>query len=238
MKRTATRGALGVAFEVKSIDEKARTFTGLAATWKKDLGDDVIHKGAFARTLTHWRSTKATTPIPLLDGHDRYSVLKVMGKMTGAKETDDGLEADFEFIPEDPDADAALRRVKGGFVSGLSIGYTPVRWEYEQIEGKSPWERIRHLHEVKLHEVSLVVFPMNETARVDRASMKSLIDAAREGTLTDEEKQELRALLDAPDDTRESGPPSPVKGLAPDDPKRLATEHLLRDLKLRRLGTA
>jgi HK97 family phage prohead protease len=189
-------------FEVKASDDAARTITGLAAAWSLDLGDDVIHKGAFARTLDHWRGSKAKRPIYLLDQHNSYSSVKhVLGKMTDASETDEGLVATFALVPDDPDADAAYKRVKGGFVTGLSIGYQAVRWEYVQKDNSTnSWDRIRHLHEVKLREVSLVVFPMNEDARIASAkSVEAITAALRAGTLTDDQKSELRALLAAPE---------------------------------------
>jgi HK97 family phage prohead protease len=207
-------------FSVKALDEGARSFRGLASTWQKDLGNDVIHKGAFKKTLAEWSKSKGR-PIPLLDGHDRMSVLKVLGKMVDAIETDEGLEAEFEMVPDDADAAAALKRVKGGFVSALSIGYTPVEFSDEK-DSSGLLSRTRHLKEIKLHEISLVVFPMNEGARIDASSVKSLLDAAKAGQLTDDEKAELLALLQPAAAT----PPAPdalPKGLAPEIQRSLQT---------------
>lgn len=190
--------------EIKTVDEAAHTFTGLAAAWSLDLGDDVIQRGAFKRTLDRWEGNKAKRPIYLLNGHNPYDIGSVVGKMTGARETDAGLETDWLFVPDDPASEAAFKRVKGGFVTAMSIGYTPMEWEMAKENGRT----IRRLKEVKLHEVSLVVFPMNEDARIDAASVKSLAQwtemtaeerAAYVAALPDAEKQSLRALLaDAP----------------------------------------
>ena len=59
--------AIAIPFHVKrdALDEDSRTFEGLAATWDLDLGGDVIHRGAFKRTLEEWQ--KAGSVIPLLD---------------------------------------------------------------------------------------------------------------------------------------------------------------------------
>jgi hypothetical protein len=62
--------------------------------------------------------------------------------------------------------------------------------------------------------------------------VKSLLDAARAGTLTDEEKQQLRALLDGPSASADT-----PTGLAPDDPRRIALDSMLRGVTLRRLAT-
>src|SRR5688500_388089 len=100
-------------FAVKSVDEASRSFTGLASTWALDLGNDVIHAGAFARTLNAWRSGGKT--IPLIDQHNYGSVRSVVGKMTEAAETGEGLVCTFQVI-EGPDGDEIYRRIKGGFV--------------------------------------------------------------------------------------------------------------------------
>jgi HK97 family phage prohead protease len=230
-------------FEVKASDDAARTLTGLAAAWSLDQGGDIIRKGAFARTLDHWRGAKKTRPIPLKDLHRWQSVEDVIGRMTEAEETDDGLLATFEFIPDDPKADAVYRRVKGGYVTGLSIGYMAKEWSYITPEGAKEWDRVRVLTEVQLLEVSVVDDPMNDDARIDDVkSLDALARALRDGTLTDEQKSRLRALLDAPPagtSPDEATPPAPdAKGLAPDDPRRIAAEALLRDVTLRSLATA
>lgn len=235
---TIQRGALGVTFALKSVDQKARRFSGLASTWEKDLGNDVIHKGAFKKTLSDWRNSKTKT-IPLLDSHDRWSVDSVLGKMIDASETTQGLEAEFE-MRETEKALEALAAIEGGFVSGLSIGYEPVEFKYEKPEGGSMWDTIRHLTEVKLREVSLCVFPMNEGARVDPSSVKSLIDAAKAGQLTDAQWAELLAYRQSAAATQaapktEAPAPDAPTGLAPDDPKRIAQAERFRAIKLRSL---
>jgi HK97 family phage prohead protease len=223
--------ALGVSFAVKSVDTKARRFAGLASTWDQDLGNDVIHKGAFAKTLSHWRSAK-NKPIYLLDSHRHMSVDDVLGKMVEATETDAGLEAEFE-LRDTRNAQDALKAVEGGFIDGLSIGYQPTgepRYE-KTVSGKT----VRHLTEIKLHEVSLVVFPMNEGARVDPSSIKSILDAvkANQLTLSDEDKTELLAYLSTA--TTPIPAPDAPKGLTPNDPLRIAMNERFRGLKLRSL---
>lgn len=223
-------------FQVKALDEEKRTFRGLASTWEEDLGGDVIERGAFKRTINAWKSSGKV--MPLIDQHNYGSVRSVIGKMIDAKETDAGLEAEFEII-EGPDGDEIMRRVKGGYIDSLSIGYEAVRWEIEQPEDAESWERIRHLKELKLYEVSVVIWPMNPGAVIDADSMKGLTAALKAGRIT---KEQLRALLEdeaasdpAEDATPEADEP---KGLAPDDPKRLAVEAELRAIRLRSLGTA
>jgi HK97 family phage prohead protease len=158
-------------FRLTKADSAARTITGLAAAYSLDLGGDVIRPGAFSKTLSRWKSEGFT--IYLLDSHDYLSIEKVVGKMVDATENNEGLLTTFEMLPAgDQRGDAAFNRAKGGYISGLSIGYTP-----RVTETPSEADRLkgikRYLTEIDLAEVSLVVFPMNEDARIAAVAGKS-----------------------------------------------------------------
>ena len=229
MPKTETKAL--TRFEVKALDDEARTFEGLASTWEQDLGGDVIHQGAFKRTLDHWR--KSGRAIPLIDQHNYGSVRSVVGKLLDATETDAGLETKWEVI-DGPDGDEILRRLKGGYVDGLSIGYRAIKTD-EPSEDEMRAGVWRHLKEVELKEVSVVIWGMNPDALVDTDTVKALI--AKGDDRTEDETAELKALRETIDRALE--PAKPV-GLAPDDPKRIAAEMVLRRLRtsnLRRLAT-
>ncbi|HEX7090634.1 MAG TPA: HK97 family phage prohead protease [Longimicrobiales bacterium] len=221
IKRAPTR------FEVKETDEEQRTFRGLASTWELDLGGDVIHRGAFKRTLDHWR--RSGRVIPLLDQHNYGSVRAVVGKLIDARETADGLDAKFRVV-EGPDGDEILRRIKGGYVDGLSIGYRPVK-----IEEPSDQERLRgirrHLKEIELREISVVIWPMNTGARLDASSVKALL-AKGPDALTDDDFAELVALRDEIDAlltaSAEADGADGADGKAADSPEGLAAEDPVR----------
>lgn len=179
--------------EIKEVDESAHTFVGLASTWDLDLGGDIIRKGAFKRTLKNWKDSKRS--VPLVDSHDIYTtVTKVVGKMEHGEETDEGLLAEFSMIPDDQMADAVFKRVAGGFVDGLSIGYRAVKVEYPKTEEERKRGVYRYLDEVKLQEVSVVMYPMNPAARIDLSSAKHLVDLAGRRDLSEDEVKELAAL--------------------------------------------
>lgn len=208
-------------FEIKadSLDEGDRTFSGLASTWDLDLGGDVIRQGAFKRTIKNWKASKS--PLPLLDSHNAYSTIRaVVGKLEDAEETAEGLIATFS-VMDGPDGDEIWRRLKGGYVSGLSIGYRALKQEAPSEEDrlKGVW---RILTEVKLEEISVCVWPMNPDARVDPGSMKSLLTPEAIGALSDDEKTQLRALLE------------PVK-TEPEAPAHYEKQDALK-LRLRRLA--
>lgn len=182
LSKAATR------FEVKEMNDEARTFTGLASTWDLDLGGDVIRKGAFKATLKAWKEEGKV--LPLIDSH-RYGVEDVIGKMIEAKETPEGLLATFEMMPDDPKADAVYRRIKGGYVNGLSIGYEATKWEKPDEEDRKSgvW---RILSEVKLEEVSVVLWPMNTGSRI--ADVKALADRINPDTMSDDDYRIARAV--------------------------------------------
>lgn len=228
------------AFEIKAIDEAAHTFTGLASTWTLDYGGDVIRKGAFKRTLDHWKAQQKQRPIPLIDQHNYGSINNIIGKMIDGAETDAGLLATFEMVPGDPASMAAFRRIKGGFVTGLSIGY-----ETKLSTAPSPEEKAngirRYLDEVKLVEVSAVIWGMNADALVDAETAKALL---AKKDLSDDERAELeavRARIDALLASEEPATDDPVeiasaeKGLAPERLDALRAR--IVSLKLRRLAT-
>jgi len=140
--------------ELKTLSDQG-TFTGMASVFGvEDLGGDVVEHGAFARTLAHKGSE-----IPLLFAHDTREPIGI-GKL---KETAKGLEITGELVLEVARAREAYALMKKGVLKGLSIGYDVVS---DAVVGG-----VRHLKELKLYEVSVCTFPMNELATV--TSVKS-----------------------------------------------------------------
>lgn len=167
---------LVVPFSIKadSIDKTARTFEGLASVWGLDLGGDIMHRGAFANTLQRWRGGDYT--IPLLNSHNQFDINAALGQLLDAKETDQGLWTKWGVI-DGPDGDGALIRIRPDPRSGratvtkMSIGFTLVKFDFEE-SPQSRFGQLRHLREVELLEVSLVLFPMAPGASVDADSVK------------------------------------------------------------------
>lgn len=251
MKRSQLVGS----FELKSADESKRTFEGALSTSHIDLGyagmhRDIVHPGAFKRTLDHFRASKSAY-VPLLDTHKRDSVMNVYGHLLDAEEHLTGNTLRYEKadggiheVPEmqlntqwqvidGVDGERIMDRMRSGSVRKMSMGYEDVRSDFTNLK---QYGKTRNLREVALGEGSLVSFPMNPTADVNLASVKSLLDAARDGTLTDEQKDELRALLSDPSAPVDERPADTPKGLAPNDPLRIALDAQLRALKLRSLS--
>lgn len=170
-------------FEIKAVNTSERTFEGLAAAWTLDLGRDVIHPGAFGKTLNYWREKGFS--IPLINQHN-YSngIHDILGSMIDANEVDEGLWSKFE-VDDGPEGDKLIRHIEKKRLNGLSIGYEPV-------DGEVDANGIRHLRELKLMEVSAVIWPMNPDAVIDAHSVKS----AAQG-MSDDDIQEMMEALSA-----------------------------------------
>ena len=132
--------------------EQGLRIAGYAALFgRRDGGGDVIHKGAFARTLAQWQQERRD-PLPLYWQH--RSDLRI-GWVTMAAEDQRGLRVIAAI--DNPEGRAA-QSVRRGEVSGLSFGYRAIASERTG-EG-------RELLDVELFEVSLVTHPMQFGARV------------------------------------------------------------------------
>ena len=111
--------------EIKALDEKTRTFEGIASTPTPDRMEDIVDpKGA-----------KYTLPIPLLWQHARGSITDPVGWIDEAKVTSKGITVKGRFAQVDgppslkEDFDRAWTLVKEKLVRGLSIGFNPTKWE-------------------------------------------------------------------------------------------------------------
>lgn len=177
---------LNVPLSVKAeaVDTSARTFEGLAATWDEDLGQDVIHKGAFKASIAEWKSSGEA--MPLLNSHDQFNIFSALGQAITLKETDEGLFSKWEVINGD-DGDKVLARLRPSPTTGraiigkMSIGFIPQEFNFEQPPGtESFWDRIRHITKASLKEVSLVLFPMNPNASIDASTVKMWLKMAHD----------------------------------------------------------
>jgi len=149
-------------FELKSLDA-AGTFAGMASVFGNlDLGNDVVDPGAFTRTLAHKNGE-----VPILFGHDQHALPVGLGKL---QETPQGLAISGELALDTSRGQEVYSLMKRGILKGLSIGYDTVKSVVQN--------GVRHLQELKLYEVSIVTFPMNELATV--SSVKAQGDIERQ----------------------------------------------------------
>jgi len=141
---------LDCGLEVKAIGDDGH-IEGLGAVFGNvDLGFDRIERGAFRATLR-----KITEGVPMLWQH--FSD-KPIGVWDSLKETTKGLAVGGQINLDTQQGREARSLAKQGAVKGLSIGYIPKDFEFE--------DEVRVLKRVDLVEVSLATFPMNPEARV------------------------------------------------------------------------
>ena len=145
--------------EIKEVSEEGEFEAMLAKFNNVDAGNDKIIPGAFAKGL------KRRHRFPLLADHDTR---KVIGGFT-AKETDAGLVINGEFNLDTQSGKENHSNAKKGNKTGFSIGFSVNDFEIAK-------NGVRVLKELKLHEGSIVTFPMNDKAR--------LIDIKSEGIKT------------------------------------------------------
>lgn len=143
------------AFELTKLD--GRTFEGYASTFGNlDLVGDIIHPGAFTKTLTE-RGNK----IRLLWQHDPSEPI---GRPVELREDGKGLFIK-AILSDCQRGRDALALLKDGAIGEMSIGYDSVAGGTDYSKGVNG-KTIRNLREVKLYEVSLVTFAANPEALV------------------------------------------------------------------------
>lgn len=166
-------------FQLEDANEESGEFSGYAAVFGNvDSGRDVIERGAFSKTIR-----EDFDRIKILSQHTDCEL--PIGKPLELREDDKGL-----FI-RGKISDTAKGRdiqtlMKDGVLNELSIGYDAVEFDYDSEQG------VRRLKEIKLWEVSIVTWAMNDQAKIDE--VKSLVEGLRTEVKTG---KITRARLDA-----------------------------------------
>lgn len=143
--------------EHKADDNGNLVITGLGAAFDNiDSYNDVIQKGAFAKTLVDRKGR-----IAFAYQHD---LRQPIGKILDAKETDGGLWLEVMISASEK---GIQTKVKEGILNEMSIGYVTIN---SRNETRGEVE-VKILTEVKLYEVSLVTVAANPLAVVE--TMKS-----------------------------------------------------------------
>ena len=158
--------------DLKAIND-AGEFEGVAASFGTvDQGRDIIVKGAFTKSIT-------ARPAPKVKMLYQHRTDQPIGVWTSLSETSKGLMAKGKLILESALAREVHALMKAGAIDGLSIGYRMLKDEIDRVKG------IRKLLEVDLREISIVTFPMNESAAVTavkNADAARIVAALRKAT--------------------------------------------------------
>ena len=144
------------AWDDENSSEEYGMFEGYGSVFgNKDLGNDVIEKGAFTKSIKR-RTNKG---VKLLYQHKSDMPIGVFDEI---KEDDHGLVVKGRLALKTQAGAEAYELLKMGALDGLSIGFkiNPSEVSYDRRSNK------RIIKEVDLMEVSLVTFPMNPQATV------------------------------------------------------------------------
>jgi Escherichia/Staphylococcus phage prohead protease len=141
-------------------------FEGLASTFgERDFLDDVIEHGAFTQSLRDIRRVK------MLWQHDSSQPIGIWERI---QETDRGLLVRGRLILDVRQGFEAWALLKAGAVDALSIGFrVPEPSNDQEID---PGSGVRHVKRLDLWEVSIVTFPANPNARIERVKSLSVPD--------------------------------------------------------------
>ena len=151
-------GTLDVQFEYKAVpeEEEKGVFTGYGSIFgNKDLGNDIVVEGAFAKSI----GKKGAKAVKLLYQHRQDEPIGVFDEIIEDRR---GLKVKGRLAMGTQRGREVYELMKMGALDGLSIGYRvdPKGVDYDE-KGKR-----RYLKSVDLMEISAVTFPMNPRARV------------------------------------------------------------------------
>ena len=150
--------------DTKAVDGGG-TIEGIAAGYGDvDHGGDRIMPGALTKSLV------GRSKLPMLLFHDQKRPVGVWNEL---REEADGLYVKGKFAMSTTAGKDAHAMASEGALPGLSIGYIPIRHKSAG--------RVRELHELAAHEVSLVTVPMHQRAVV--TSVKTILEAGDLPTL-------------------------------------------------------
>jgi len=161
MKEEADKESLEIKSSIKAYhdeeeDKDYGTFEGYGSVFgNKDLGNDVIERGAFLKSLKRRKPQN----VKLLYQHKSDMPIGVFDEI---REDDHGLVVKGRLALKTQAGAEAYELLKMGALDGLSIGFrvNPKEVSYDKRGNK------RIIKEVDLMEVSLVTFPMNPQATV------------------------------------------------------------------------
>lgn len=175
-------------------EENKGTFSGYASIFgNKDLGGDVVVRGAFRESLRR----KRAKDVKFLYMHKTD---KPIGIFTKVDEDERGLQVEGKLALGTQLGKETYELMKMGAISGLSIGYKVDAKGYHYDERS----RRRKLKEVDLMEISAVTFPMNPKAKIRQVkgtdnTIRDWEEILRDagGLSRNESKMGAKALLQA-----------------------------------------
>lgn len=163
-----TQGTLECEAELKAYEDdemEKGEFTGYASIFGNvDLGNDIVEKGAFTKSLRR----KGYRKVKMLYQHDTKQPIGVFDMI---KEDENGLYVKGRLAMQTQKGKEVFELMKMGAIDGLSVGYRVDQKGYDYDDKKKK----RRLKEVDLMEISAVTFPMNPKAMIQGVKSDSSI---------------------------------------------------------------
>lgn len=162
--------------QIKSTNHFLKTINGrevngiFAVHGNVDDGQDRSWPGSFAKTIQErndrirflWQHDMSAPPIA------KVVAIREVGRnelpdavLVKAPEAMGGVEVTREYL-DTPRGNEVLEGIKTGAITEMSYAYDAVKYDFEEDpNARSEWDRIRNLREVRLYEVSDVLWGMN-----------------------------------------------------------------------------
>jgi len=140
---------------------EGRRFSGYASTASLDRDGEIILPTAFEKSIEGYM----TAPV-IIACHQMFTpdaTPTIIGKVVDYRIDQKGLWIEFDLAETDL-AEQYYKLAKGGFLSGMSIGFMPKSWEDTRSADGSFGPRV--YTEVELVEISLVAIPSNRDALI------------------------------------------------------------------------
>ena len=153
-----------------------------------DKGKDIIKPGAFTKTI---QEGLPIGRIKFADSHNAFiSSDYVIGVVVEASEDEYGLKFKAK-LSETTRAQDVRTKIKEEILTALSIGYIPLK---ESVE-----DGINYIEEIKLYEISIVPWAMQELAMVTdvKSDINAFYEEFKEGReISSANRRRLEAIVD------------------------------------------
>lgn len=164
---------------IKNIAD--REVTGIFAVFGNiDSYRDRLWPGAFAKTLQErsgriqflWQHDFSAPAIAIIKSVHEVGREELPDEvLRRAPEALGGAEVVREYLPT-PRADEILAGLKAGAPYEMSFGYDPVKYDFEEDpDATYEWDKIRNLREVRLYEISDVLWGANDATLAAKAAL-------------------------------------------------------------------
>lgn len=178
---------IDTAFQIKQIneDENYGYIEGYASVFDVvDSYRDIVRKGAFTKSLEERKNSSDST-IPMLWSHETNNPIGYFS-LNEMFEDELGLYVKGKVLLNIPQGRTAYALLKEGICKKMSIGYIAKKHFFNEKNNT------RELIDIDLHEISLVMFPANQSAKILNVKSMNLdkINVSSADKLFDPQKAE------------------------------------------------